>query len=272
MTSAQLSSAPAPAPTIAVWDNPPAVAPRGTIILVVGRGEHPGIYERFGARIAFDGYRVRVVGDPTLDADAVTADIQTLLSDPDLPAPHVLAGSDAGAAFVAALAATGAVQADALLLVGLPAAADSRPAPAGTEAAAPGGAAGAPDADGEGVWAAELAARTACPTHQARLSHDPHLRRGGLATPVPSAWLADGDLSRVNVPVLGLHGTEDLISPLGPVRARYAAASRAELVTIDGGKHDALNDATHRTAAAAVVLFLERLRLGSDLPAIAHWS
>ncbi|MCM3926582.1 lysophospholipase, partial [Frankia sp. AiPs1] len=131
MTSAQLSAAPAPAPTIAAWDNPPAVAPRGTIILVVGRGEHPGIYERFGARIAFDGYRVRVVGDPTADADAVTADIRTLLSDPDLPAPRVLAGSDAGAAFVAALAATGTVQPDALLLVGLPPAGADAPAPAG---------------------------------------------------------------------------------------------------------------------------------------------
>ncbi|KQC37666.1 serine aminopeptidase domain-containing protein [Frankia sp. ACN1ag] len=292
MTSAQLS--PAPASTIAAWDNPPAVAPRGTIILVVGRGEHPGVYERFGTRIAFDGYRVRVVGDPTADADAVTADIRTLLSDPDLPAPRVLAGSDAGAAFVAALAATGTVQADALLLVGLPPATAGAPAPAGpasaaaatsvavgaTEAGATeagaigaeGAAAGGEDADGEGRWAAELAARTACPTHQARLSADPHLRRGGLDTPVPPAWLADGDLGRVDLPVLGLHGTADLVSPLGQVRARYAAAPRAELVTIDGGKHDALNDATHRTAAAAVVLFLERLRLGSELPAIARWS
>jgi hypothetical protein len=40
-------------------------------------------------------------------------------------------------------------------------------------------------------------------------------------------------------------------------------------VSITGGKHDALNDATHRTAAATVVLFLERLRLGADLPPIA---
>ncbi|WP_235486664.1 lysophospholipase, partial [Frankia sp. AvcI1] len=269
MTSAQLSTAPAPAPTIAAWDNPPAVAPRGTIILVVGRGEHPGVYERFGTRIAFDGYRVRVVGDPTADADAVTADIRTLLSDPDLPAPRVLAGSDAGAAFVAALVATGTVQADALLLVGLPpadadaSAGTAAPADAtsiaagatgtGTGATGAGatrtGATGAGDEDGEGEgrWAAELAARTACPTHQARLSADPHLRRGGLDTPVPPAWLADGDLGRVDLPVLGLHGTADLVSPLGQARARYAAAPRAELVTIDGGRHDALNDATHRT-------------------------
>ena len=36
-----------------------------------------------------------------------------------------------------------------------------------------------------------------------------------------------------------------------------------------GGRHDALNDLTHRTVAAAVVQFLERLRLGPGLPRIA---
>ncbi|MCL9797643.1 lysophospholipase, partial [Frankia sp. AgKG'84/4] len=121
MTSVQLTSAATSSPAIAGWDNPPAIAARASVILVVGRGEHPGVYERFGTRLALDGYRVRVVGDPTADPDAVTADLRSLLGDPDLPGPRVLAGSDAGAAFAAALVATGAVDVDALLLVGLPA-------------------------------------------------------------------------------------------------------------------------------------------------------
>jgi hypothetical protein len=41
-------------------------------------------------------------------------------------------------------------------------------------------------------------------------------------------------------------------------------------VTFNGGRHDVLNDALHRTAAATVVLFLERLRLSADLPPIAE--
>jgi alpha-beta hydrolase superfamily lysophospholipase len=70
------------------------------------------------------------------------------------------------------------------------------------------------------------------------------------------------------VPVLGLHGAADAVSPLAADRERYAAAPRAELVSIAGGRHDALNDITHRTAAATVILFLERLRLGAELPPI----
>ncbi|AEH09181.1 MULTISPECIES: alpha/beta hydrolase [Protofrankia] len=253
MTSAQLAAA-AVAPTVAAWDNPPAVAPRGTVILIAGRGEHPGLYERFGNRIAFDGYRVRVVGDPTAHERTVTSQINRLLADPDLPAPRVLAGSDAGAAFAAALVAAGKVRVDGLILVGLP-----------------GGETTVTDI-GEWEWETELGERTACPTHQARLDADVSVRRGALTVPISRSWIVDGDLRRVAVPVLGLHGTADLLSPLPAARERYTGAPIAEFVTIDGGKHDALNDATHRTAAAVVVLFLERLRAGADLPEIARWT
>ena len=41
-------------------------------------------------------------------------------------------------------------------------------------------------------------------------------------------------------------------------------------MSIAGGRHDALKDQTHRTAEATVVLFLERVRLGADTPAIAR--
>jgi hypothetical protein len=41
------------------------------------------------------------------------------------------------------------------------------------------------------------------------------------------------------------------------------------VTVIVGGRHDVLNDLSHRTVAATIVLFLERLRLGADLPVIA---
>jgi alpha-beta hydrolase superfamily lysophospholipase len=228
---------------IAAWDNPPALAPRGTVIVIPGRGEHPGLYERFASRLAFDAYRIRVVGDPTADPERVEKDIRALLADDTLPAPKVIAGSDSGASFAVHLAATGQVRVDALILAGLLVTA------------------GVSSAD----WDAELAQRTACPTHQARLRGDTSVRRGSLAFEVPAEWLDTGaaSTSALDVPVLGIHGAADEISPLTAVRARYAAFPQAELVSIAEGRHDAFNDATHRTAAATVVLFLERLRAGT---------
>lgn len=69
--------------------------------------------------------------------------------------------------------------------------------------------------------------------------------------------------------MLALHGAEDPVSPPAHARAAYAAAPAAELVTLVGGRHDALNDISHRTSAATVLLFLERLRAGADAPAVA---
>ena len=40
------------------WDVPAPVQPRGVLVVVPGRGEHPGVYERFGRRISSDGYLV----------------------------------------------------------------------------------------------------------------------------------------------------------------------------------------------------------------------
>jgi alpha-beta hydrolase superfamily lysophospholipase len=62
------------------WAPPEGVTVRGTVVLVPGRGEHPGLYARLGARLAFDGYRVT-----TDEADLGE------------PAPVVLLGHDTGA-------------------------------------------------------------------------------------------------------------------------------------------------------------------------------
>ena len=86
---------------------------------------------------------------------------------------------------------------------------------------------------------------------------------------MPAGWESLADLGKLAVPVLGLHGTADPVSPLDAARERYRQAPRAELISIAGGVHDVLNDVTHRTVAATIVLFLERLRLGAELPPIA---
>jgi pimeloyl-ACP methyl ester carboxylesterase len=243
-------------PQVASWAEPDGIAPRGTLIVIPGRGERPELYERFGRRIAADGYRVHVVADPVTDAALTTAQVLDLAAG---VRPLVLAGSDTGALFAAGLAASGAVaDTGALVLAGLPATGES----AGESPSGPAGSSPPPS------WDAELDSRTACPAHRGRLA-GPGLRRGALYEPVPDGWAALADLERVAVPVLGVHGADDPVSPLDDARARYAAAPRAELVSIVGGRHDALNDVTHRTVAATIVLFLERLRLGADLPPVA---
>jgi alpha-beta hydrolase superfamily lysophospholipase len=235
------------------WSEPEGLNPRGTVVVVPGRGERPEVYERFGRRISSDAYRVHVVANPVEDAALAEEQIRSLLAGPK---PIVLAGSDTGALFAAGLVASRRLpEAEALVLAGLPTSAAQPEADAADESAAD-------------SWAAELEARTACPAHRGRLA-GPILRRGALYEPVPDGWLVLADLKSATVPVLGLHGAADSVSPLAAARQRYAAAPRAELVSIADGRHDAFNDITHRTAAATVILFLERLRLGADLPPIA---
>jgi pimeloyl-ACP methyl ester carboxylesterase len=242
---------------IASWTEPEGLSPRGTLIVIPGRGESPDIYERFGRRIASDAYRVQVVTNPVEDPTLTEEQIRSAL---DGPRPVAVVGSDTGALFAAGLVASGRLpEADALVLAGLPT--DTIPADTGP-------ADGAPDSASAGSWDDELEARTACPTHRGRLA-GPALRRGALYEPVPEGWTELADLRAVTVPILGIHGAADPVSPLSAARARYAAAPRAELVSITDGRHDALNDITHRTAAATVIVFLERLRLGANLPPIA---
>lgn len=247
---------------IASWDEPGGLTPRGTVIVVPGRGERAEVYERFGRRISADAYRVRAVTDPVEDPARTEEQVRSLLNG---PGPLVLAGSDTGALFAAALVASGRLpEAAALVLAGLPTATAQPGADApDSEASGPGTGPGAGSA-----WAAELEARTACPTHRGRLAGD-ILRRGALYEPVPEGWIERAALKAVTVPVLGLHGAADPVSALAVAREQYAAAPHAELVSLAGGRHDAFNDITHRTAAATVILFLERLRNGAGLAPIA---
>jgi alpha-beta hydrolase superfamily lysophospholipase len=227
------------------WDEPEGIAPRGTLIVAAGRGETPDAYGRFGRRIAADGYRVRALADVTTDVEASLALAGKLLVDDSLPGPKAVVGSDTGALFALALAARRAPGLDAVILAGLPAATK----PAGVNLLG---------------WDAEVEARTACPNHQRVLG-------GGAATPgallsaeIPTQLTEVTGVTDIGLPSLGLHGEADVISPLASVR--YPGS----LVTIAGGRHDVLNDVAHRTVAATIVLFLERLRLGADLPKIAR--
>jgi len=207
------------------WDPPAAIAVRGTVLLIPGRGEHAGVYDRFGRRLAADGYAVRSVTPATALAQAA-----------DAVAPVVLAGSDTGALHALALATAapfaGVIAAGITWGDELPAGDRTGP-----EASERGSEVDRPEP--LGGWDGELAARSACPTHQARLTGDPGFRRGTLDESVADELRRAVDPTAVAVPVLVVHGAADPVAPVQGARALAAALPHAELATVRDGRHDA---------------------------------
>lgn len=223
------------------WNEPDGAVARGTVILVPGRGETPAEYQRFGKRIASENWKVRLVALDLDDAERSRTVVEKLLADETLPTPKALVGVDAGATWVSRIA--DAVGADAAVIAG----------------------AATPDSSLVDDWAAELDARSACPVHRGVLDADASFARGALNQALPAEW-ADAVLPAL--PTLVIHGDADPVSELSRAVAPYAAAENAVVKVVHGGRHDVLNDATHRAVAATLVLFLESLRLGRDLPVI----
>ncbi len=232
------------------WEPPrPGPAVRGTVILLPGRGEHPGVYERFGRRLAFDAYTVHAIAAGAQDDPADLRDEIAALAAASV-GPVVLAGSDTGALHALALATEGKLDVEGLLL-----------------AATPGAALGK-EADESPEWERELELRTGCPTHQARLAEDAAFTRGSLFDPVSErlgAFLDLEDAAYAAVPAhtLVLHGAADRIAPAALAGALAERLPRATLALVREAPHDVLNDASHRSVAGAVVQWLEALRLGT---------
>ena len=220
----------------------PAARVRGTLALIAGRDETAAVYRRFGTRVSADGYTVGVFEGP----DAAVAWLGE-----QADGPRVLVGSDTGASAVLTALAQGDV-ADAAIVAGI--VVDLEHAPTDAE-------------------------RTACPVHLGVLAEQ-HASTGaapqGGASPDPvegpAAALPDAaDLAAIAVPVLAVHGGADPVSPFAQARAVLSAIPDVEIVETVDGLHDALNDQTHRSVAASIVLWLERLRTGDvHAPIVRH--
>ncbi|UGQ12126.1 alpha/beta hydrolase [Yinghuangia sp. ASG 101] len=231
-----------------VWTPAEDAAVRGTLVFVPGRGETAGVYARFGRRLAADGYVVHV---PEITADTEPASVAAAFAEAATryPAPVALGGSDVGALYAAGAVARDGVRPAGLILVGLPVADTARSAPLD--------------------WEDELAARTACPAHRGVLASDPDFARGALAAAAPDELpsvkevLISGEL-----PVLVLHGEADPVAPITKIRDLAASSARTTLVAVSDGRHDVLNDAAHRSVAAQIVQWLERLRGGPGQPRV----
>jgi alpha-beta hydrolase superfamily lysophospholipase len=222
------------------WNEPSGLSPRGTVIVLAGRGEAAGVYERFGRRIAADAWRVRVIDGVTRDVAGARKRAIALLEDESLPAPRVLVGSDAGGVLALAIAAEHPGSFDAVVLAGLPT--HHRHHAAGSEP--------------------EL--RSACPIHRRTLDDESLISPGALDEPLPPE-LALPDAAGVALPVLAVHGDADAVVALADALPYYRDLPAGEALAVRGGRHDILNDVSHRSVAASVVLFLERLKAGGPV-------
>ncbi|MFE3043577.1 alpha/beta hydrolase [Kitasatospora indigofera] len=260
--AAAATALPGPQSGTLVWEPAEGAARRGTVVLLPGRGENPAVYQRFGRRLAADGYGVHALalGPQPAPADVAAAFAAVAGT---APAPVVLAGSDTGALRALAAVREAGARPAGLLLAALPLAADAPP---------------------PGDWEEELAARTSCPAHRGVLTADPGFGRGRFADRVPDALLAPAlepatvpgpdpvpsgapsPAAPGRVPVLVLHGAADAVAPPQAVREFAAGLPAAVLVLVEDGRHDVLNDAAHRSVAAQTVQWLERLRVGPELP------
>lgn len=225
--------------TVAEWNEPAGGTPRGTLIVLPGRGETATSYARFGTRLSADAYKVRLVPVDLGDTDAARVQVEKLVADEHLPSPKVLVGADSGATLAALLVHH--VLVDAAVLAGLT----------------------LPGSPGVRSWDEEIEARTSCPVHRRVIGNDAGFGRGGLNESLP--WTSV-ELSAPDKPVLVLHGTADPITPASLAVAPYVGADKAQVRLVHDGRHDVLNDQMHRSVAATVVLFLESLRNGTDLP------
>jgi alpha-beta hydrolase superfamily lysophospholipase len=234
---------------------PDGVRTRGTVIVVPGRGETPAVYGRFGSRLAYDAYRVRVVDPPVgapADVAAFLRELAHRLSTAvagvaagrpgELVRPLVLVGSDLGAAGIAALVAEGDPSAvwwpQAVVLAGLPGYRSPR----------------------DGGWEDELDIRTHCPVHRGVLASDTAVLRGKLADAVPDELLDAAYQSTADVPQLLLVGDGDPLADRSAIARAAKALPAARLAVVRGGHHDVLNDLQHRSVAAEIIAFLETLR------------
>ena len=97
-----------------VWRSAePAGDPRGSVVVLPGRGESADLFGQLAFRLALDGYEVNYLG-PGEDSTLALGECR-------VPGrPFALVGSDTGALRALTAAGSPALRADALVLLGLP--------------------------------------------------------------------------------------------------------------------------------------------------------
>ena len=222
-------------PTTDRWDEPVGATPRGTLIVLAGRGESAAVYGRFGRRLSADAYRVRAVEDVTVSVSRSAHLVRSIIAESEA-GPVVLVGSDAGAVLALRIASERHSDIAGVIVAGLP--------------------------NGTGIAGdaqAQIDVRSACPVHRGVLAEP------GVLDPLALSRDLPGNLTLprpadIAVPLLAFHGEADLVASPAAALAYYDELARARVALVPEGRHDILNDVTLRSVAAQIVLFLEELR------------
>jgi acylglycerol lipase len=238
----------------------------GVVVFLHGYGEHLGLYDPLGRRLAAEGFAVHAidaVGHGRSDGErAVIASWDHYISDArrlvelaraEHPGrPVVLAGHSGGAlaAYLLALRAPHLVQ--ALVLSGAP----LRPLPWVQEELAANDAAEPVPIDPSEMFSTH-------PEYVHALLHDPLTWHGGFRREtlmaLVKAWpeaQAGLDGGRPDLPVLFVHGEVDPVVPFADARANAAQLSWATLATFPGDLHDVLNESDRDRVHDAVAAFV----------------
>ncbi len=102
---------------------------------------------------------------------------------------------------------------------------------------------------------------SADPFYLDALENDPLAFMDGEGAPLTreldKAWDRFGaDLPKLAVPTLALHGVNDPIAPIGPVRAYAEQIDALQIVEFAGARHDVLNETMHSEVVATVIDFI----------------
>jgi len=222
-------------PTSDRWDEPVGATPRGTLIVLAGRGESAAVYGRFGRRLSADAYRVRAVSDVTSSVSQSLQLVRSIIAESGAE-PVVLVGSDAGAVLALRIASDRRARVAGVITAGLP--------------------------NGTGIVGdaqAQIDVRSACPVHRSVLANPDALDPLALSRDLPSSLTLPRPAD-IAVPLLAFHGSADLVASSDAALAYYEDVPNARVAIVPDGRHDILNDVSHRSVAATVVLFLEELR------------
>ena len=78
-----------------------------------------------------------------------------------------------------------------------------------------------------------------------------------LARELDRAWdRFGGELPKLTVPTLAVHGVNDPIAPISAVRAYAEQIEPLQLKEFPGGHHDILNETMHRDVAESIITFI----------------
>ena len=234
-----------------------AEEPRAAVIFLHGFGEHSGLYHRYGFALNAAGIDLWAVdqfghglspgdrGDVgTIEDSSALADALTEVAARHRPGvPLVAQGHSFGAVVTLFRLLEQPQTYRAAVVSGAPVVAVPALRFANT------------------TFDLDPAALSADPFYLDSLSNDPlaFVVADGVALirELDRGWDRFGaELPGLTVPTLAVHGSNDLIAPVGAMRAYAEQIDALRIVEFAGARHDVLNEIQHRQVAAAIIDFI----------------